>query len=133
MKTFEQLREQTTPDIIKKMAELAEGFELDTDGDNIGIKDPFDNFYYFEDDIPKNMETFPLLLHRAVEGWNKINPCKPIQILCNCISFITDEDDPASVEWGYDNEQYEPCHLTQCEMAIWDCLLNILKQEERDE
>ena len=126
MKTFEELKERTTPDIIKKMVEFAERFELsyfDGHGDIV--------IYPYNKALPlsviyDNGIVFSTLLHRVVEGWNKINPCKPIQILCNCISFITDEDDPASVEWGYDNEQYKPCHLTQCELAIWDCLLNIL-------
>ena len=123
MITFEELKERTTPEIMKKMCELAEGFEFmfaTIDGIvAFGIVNK--NKWYSVDN-----KMFGFLLHRAVEGWNKINPCKPIQILCNCISFITDEDEPASIEWGYDNEQYQSCHLTQCEMAIWDCLLNIL-------
>ena len=117
MITFEELKERTTPEIIKKMCELAEGFSYANEDDEAIYLNTYCVMYEF----------FPLLIHRAVEGWNEKNPCKPIQILCNCISFITDEDEPASIEWGYDNEQYEPCHLTQCEMAIWDCLLEVLK------
>ena len=124
MITFEELKERTTPEIIKQMVELAEGFAIFY-AEGIQIIDPFDNEYPIDDTL-KSIESFPLLLHRAVEGWNKKNPCKPIQILCNCISFITDEDEPASIEWGYDNEQYQSCHLTAREMAIWECLLNIL-------
>lgn len=127
MITFDKLKQQITPEIIKKMVELAEGFEWRNEY-NIYFKNSIVRYTY--NDLKNDINMFPLLLHRAVEGWNKINPCKPIQILCNCISFITDEDEPASIEWGYDNEQYQPCHLTQCEMAIWDCLLNILYWEE---
>lgn len=118
MKTWDDLKQQITPEFIKKLCEFAEGFGY------------IDYVLSQSSDLEQarfNNIIFPLLLHRAIEGWNKINPCKPIQILCNCISFITDEDDPASVEWGYDNEQYEPCHLTQCELAIWDCLLEVLR------
>ena len=124
MITEQELKNKCTPEFIKWLCEYAKGFGY------------IDYVLSQSSDLEQarfNNIIFPLLIHRAVEGWNKINPCKPIQILCNCISFITDEDNPASVEWGYDNEQYEPCHLTVCEMAIWDCLLNILKQEERDE
>ena len=125
MKTFEELKERTDPDIIKQFVELAEMFELSYfDGHGDIVIFPYNKALPLSV-IYDNGIVFSTLLHRAVEGWNKINPCKPIQILCNCISFITDEDDPASVEWGYDNEQYEPCHLTVCEMAIWDCLLNM--------
>ena len=123
MITFEELKERTTHEIIKKMVELAEGFEF-IDGAFARIKysvtEKYANGYI-------DGFAFPLLLYRAVDGWNKKNLCKPIQILCNCISFITDEDEPASIEWGYDNEQYQPCHLTQCEMAILDCLIEVLK------
>ena len=127
MKTFEELKERTDPDIIKQFVELAEMFELSYfDGHGDIVIFPYNKALPLSV-IYDNGIVFSTLLHRAVEGWNKINPCKPIQILCNCISFITDEDDPASVEWGYDNEQYEPCHLTVCEMAIWDCLLEVLK------
>ena len=127
MKTFEELKERTDPDIIKQFVELAEMFELSYfDGHGDIVIFPYNKALPLSV-IYDNGIVFSTLLHRVVEGWNKINPCKPIQILCNCISFITDEDDPASVEWGYDNEQYEPCHLTVCEMAIWDCLLEVLK------
>lgn len=130
MITEQELKDRCTPEFIKWMCEFAEGFKFIQCEDNY-FSISVNNQEY--GNIITDEIIFPLLIHRAVEGWNKINPCKPIQILCNCISFITDEDDPASVEWGYDNEQYEPCHLTVCEMAIWDCLLNILKQEESDE
>jgi hypothetical protein len=132
MITEQELKEKCTPEDIKWMVELAEGFELDTDGNNIGIKDPFGNFYYFEDDIPKNMETFPLLLHRAVEGWNKdkkdnINYGILVDFDKILVWRLRQKDD------SFDFKDYLPCHLTACEMAIWDCLLNILKQEEKDE
>lgn len=128
MITFTDLQKKWTPEITKRAVELAEGFELDTDGDNIGIKDPFDNFYYFEDDIPKNMETFPLLLHRAVGGFNKRN-----ELTGNYGLYIDRERItycnfklPKNEEKIYEFKDYKSCHLTACEMAIWECLLNIL-------
>ena len=127
MITFTDLQKKWTPEITKRAVELAEGFELDTDGDNIGIKDPFDNFYYFEDDIPKNMETFPLLLHRAVEGWNKdkkdnINNGIFVDFDKILVWRLRQKDE------SFDFKDYEPCHLTQGEMAIWDCLLDIFAE-----
>lgn len=52
----------------------------------------------------------------AVEGWNN----KTGKFICNLGNYIQ------YIFEKYYVIDYKPCHLTQCEMAIWDCLLNIL-------
>ncbi len=114
MITFEELKERTTPDIIKKMVELAEGF---------GYMDYVLSQSSDLEQMRFNNIIFPLLLHRAVEGWNKINPQHTILVYSNGLECWSDSDEPPM---SLNFKDYELCHLTQCEMAIWDCLLNIL-------
>ena len=126
MITFEELKERTTPEIIKKMVELAEGFEVTerqiTVGNQLlisrGIKYNINSCETTKDfsEVMVKFSLFPLLLHRAVEGWNN----KTGKFICNLGNYIQ------YVFEKYYVMDYEPCHLTQCEMAIWDCLLNIL-------
>lgn len=137
MITFEDLKQKWTLEITKRAIELADGYkyyerEMTVGNRSVlikGISCGINSLETTEDFAKAICESslFPLLLHRAVEGWNNKNVCKPIQILCNCVSYITDEDDPAVVNYGYDNEQYLPCHLTACEMTIMDCLAEVLK------
>jgi len=123
MITFNELKERTTPDIIKKMVELAEGFELsyfDGHGDIVIL--PYNKAIPLSV-IYDNGIVFSTLLHRAVEGWNKSNE--------NIREWIeTDKMQVSLFRHGvyrYEFKKYEPCHLTQCEMAIWDCLLEVIK------
>jgi hypothetical protein len=121
MKTFEQLKEQCTPEIIKKMSELAEGF------DYAGLKD----FTYSGHMYSLGSGAFPLLLHRAVEGFNKLNfkyrEEKSVHLEINYpdeqIEFIKNE----RTQKIFLFEDYQPSHLTPCEMAILDCLIEVLK------
>lgn len=121
MKTFKELSEKTTPDIIKRMCELAEGFEiLNFIDSRLTIK--FDELFIEIADICFHSFLFPLLLHRAVEGWNKSNTC-----MTNITTY------GSRIEYGafdekniYFFEDYEASLLTQEEMALWDCLINVL-------
>lgn len=109
MKTFDELKEKITPEFIKKLCEFAEGFEYE------GEKEIFFNGLR----IDRNILFFPLLLHRAVEGWNHDEDTPYyIQIDPHRISYVGTM---------YLFKDYRPCHLTACEMAILDCLLEIIK------
>lgn len=124
MTTFNELKKRTTPEIIKEMCKLAEGFNISY----IIQFQPEKDFRIIYDDVTLPLDgnhlvetcckfsLFPLLLHRAVEGWNN----KTGKFICNLgnhIQYIFEK---------YYVMDYQPCHLTRCEMAIWDCLLNIL-------
>lgn len=129
MTTEQELKNQCAPEFTKWMVELAEGFEYSyksSDKRSLMIKRK-PNYHEFYDWL-WIWHSFPLLIHRAVEGWNNKNVCRPIQILCNCISFITNKSDPVSIEYGYDNDQYQPQSLTQAECAMLNCMLDIFKE-----
>lgn len=114
MKTFEQLEEQITPEIIKKMCELAEGFAY------AGLRD----FAYPGHTYSLGSAAFPLLLHRTAEGWNNITGVGQsgcIFIQDDCV-FINSEEPKT-----YLFNNYQPSHLTPREMAILDCLIGVLK------
>jgi len=138
--TFDELKERTIPDIIKQMVELAEGFIFDEEDFIIDILILFKDGHYEDNDYFQwdlsditNSVLFPLLLHRAVEGWNKIQGIgQSGNIFINDDGVFINYSEPIC----YLFKNYLPCHLTACEMAIWDCLLNILQHEEsyeRDE
>ena len=134
MKTFEELKERTTPEIIEKMVELAEGFEVTerqiTVGNQLlisrGIKYNINSCETTKDfsGVMVKFSLFPLLLHRAVEGWNNARGSM-ISIHKDAVVFFTDNCEGYNDDFNF--EKYEPCHLTQCEMAIWDCLLEVIK------
>ena len=113
MITEQELKEQCTPDFIKWMCEHAEGFEYYTDDYAI-----YNNTYDTDEDI------FPLLIHRAVEGWNKKDRSKnQINILTTCVqswNIIKGLQD-------YIFNDYESNNLTQSECAMLHCLLDVFK------
>lgn len=119
MKTFNELRDRTTPEFIKKMCELAEGFECNDNKIKIGVDSCFfENI--FED---FNAVVFSTLLHRAVEGWNKehSDTWNKIIIFESTVEYYGGYGDKS-----YIIKNYQPCHLTACEMAILDCLLEVV-------
>jgi hypothetical protein len=126
MKTFEELKERTTPDIIKQFVELAEGFELSYfDGHGDIVTFPYNKTLPLSV-IYDNKIVFSTLLHRAVEGWNKdkkdnINYGILVDFDKILVWRLRQKDD------SFDFKDYLPCHLTACEMAIWDCLLEVLR------
>lgn len=131
--TFPELQEKFTLGILKQCVELAEGFEfIDyTCDDNIDIEihTPYPTtIITSKNELLKNSVIFSTLLHRAVEGWNKQE-----LINGNYISFGTYA---YTLAWGgglkrgvkpFDFKNYQPCHLTACEMAIIDCLCEVLR------
>lgn len=67
MKTFEELKQEITPEIIKKMCEMAEGFEC-TEYENPYNIILFDDSTWYVSDY--TWPYFTILIYRAVEGWN---------------------------------------------------------------
>ena len=103
-------------EFIKKLCEFAEGFGY------------IDYVLSQSSDLEQarfNNIIFPLLIHRAVEGWNKKYLDKNQIILYgNILSFS---------EGILTYNGYQPESLTQSECAMLHCLLDVFKQEERDE
>ena len=122
MITFDELREQTTPDIIKKMVELAEGFEF-VDCENGYFSIAINGQEY--GNIITDEILFPLLLHRAVEGWNKEYFGQKF-IGISYDEIFLQEYKSGFIIKNWIIEDYLPCHLTACEMVIMDCLSEVL-------
>jgi len=130
MTTEQELKDQCTPEIIKRMVELAEGFEYSLDhviyiiytGGIIPCKhDVLKN--------PENTLIFSTLIHRAVEGWNKKNGHNRNIIMSN--NFIGYYDGIKTNITDYNFPSYQPQSLTLCECACLDCLLDIFKEEKK--
>ena len=131
MKTFEELKKEITPQFIKKLCEFAEGFEYKVYEVNTGIIKDYvltPNNKKPEIRINTLVEDpvlFSTLLHRAVAGFNgKFTDHKSaIYIKASVVEFygkIGNGDD-------YRFRDYQPSRLTPCEMAILDCLIEVLK------
>ena len=131
MKTEQEFKNKCTPEIIKWMVELAEGFEWREDIE-------FENNFYFSHKDYEwiwigNIDTvqFPLLIHRAVEGWNKkesISFSIGTIIYPLLLERILDSEE-YHIEYKFDN--YQPQSLTQAECAMLDCLIDIFEEEKK--
>lgn len=106
------------------MVELAEGFGIDDDGEFIeGVICPDGCEYEFED-IMKLDIIFPLLIHRAVEGWN-LHSKEYEQInIFKCGVGIFNRPS-GNKEYAFKN--YSPSSLTHAECAMLHCLQEVLK------
>jgi hypothetical protein len=119
MKTESEIKARVTPNIIKKIVELAEGFEI-TD----------ERYINFGRDITcpqmhiNTWPLFPLLIHRAVEGWNKLHNESVIVILDDSLMFSKLGKD----EVYYYLKNYQTKNLTQLECALLDCLVDVLEE-----
>lgn len=114
MITEQQLKANCTPELIKKMVELAEGFEF-VEYDNPYTIILFDDSRWFITNIIKWVHG-PLLIHRAVEGINN------------------DDSYPATIDIDYRGtyysfKNYSPSSLTHVERAMLACLLDILEEK----
>ena len=138
MITENQLKQDCTPELIKKMVELAEGFDIKfilCFDDNSESR----NRLVFSDNITDGVEIydslfFPLLIHRAVEGWNIIisnSPyCNAIDINCEAVIYRTKNnlhDMMGAEEKEYLFKNYSPSSLTHAECAMLHCLQEVLK------
>lgn len=114
MNTEQELKGKCTPKLYLWLMELS-GFnyldQIEFSNDNMHDK-------YF----------FPLLIHRAVEGWNKKNKDKAIDVL-NFKDYI--QAYHISTDNKYDDIDYQPTTLTHAEMAMLDCLIDIFEEEKK--
>ena len=127
-----KLKSDCTPEIIKRMVELAEGFEFISDGNNIHVIRLHLAKYEHEDWILRlplfHRILFPLLIHRAVEGINKDrDKYDGIIIHKNSVEVLPDDDMEIPL---YKFKNYQPESLTPCECACLHCLIEVLKDCE---
>lgn len=123
MITESELKEQITPEIIKKMCELSEGFEYNIATGHIECR-RLENFeFYTSTDIKivTSWSMFPLLIYRAVERWNALR--RGEIIINNRACSILDNKGHRTF-WF---DMYLIDSLTQCECAMLNCLLGVLK------
>lgn len=124
----QQLKDKCTPEFIKQMCELAEGFEYSyesSDKRSLMIKrNP--NYHEFYDWL-WTWHSFPLLIHRALEGWLKIHDQRFIDIKHKEIQLVH----IAHGHIFYQFKNYQPQLLTQSECAMLHCLFDIFKEEEK--
>lgn len=130
--TEQELKDRCTPDAIKWMVELAEGFELVDKKRTEFSKCIYEYHIIFNDhlvwniyEIQHGVLAFSTLIRRAVDGWNKINPESPINIYKSCIEQIYDSEKYPDL---YQFKNYQKENLTQSECAMLDCLLDIFEE-----
>ena len=75
--------------------------------------------------VPESMviDAYPLLIHRAVEGWNK-NQDIEIYIETSALYISLYQDGVYRKRIS----DYKPQSLTQAECAMLDCMLDIFKE-----
>ena len=119
MITEQELKTMVTPETIKKLCELAEGFEK---WEN---RESYDPKVWTSSDL-----VFPLLIHRTVEGWNnmQVNSENCIVIQDDSVVLWKENIDDCKT---FDFKNYKPESLIQSECAMLDCLLNIFEGERK--
>ena len=123
MTTEQELKDKCTPDIIKRMVELA-GFIIKFETDEIVAftsKNLEHKWYIIDHPL-----AFSTLIHRAVEGWNKKYPQHTVLVYSNGLECWSDSDNPPT---SLDFKDYKSNNLTQSECAILHCLLDVFKYE----
>jgi hypothetical protein len=132
MKTEQELKRQCTPGIIKKMAEFAEGFDTE---DSIYS----DSIYIMFKSLPSGglylsgfigTLFFPILIHRAAEGWNQIQASGHSWIKISSYDIECHKDTMKGINGDcYLFHEYQKESLTQLECALLDCMIEILKEK----
>ena len=126
MKTETDLKNKCTPEFIKWMVELAERFECT----EFELKTSY-QIRYNSIALPyQDILMFPLLIHRAVEGWNKNNKGNPYIEIDDSSIWVCSYNNNFK-EFGFSFHEYQPRSLTQAECAMLDCLLDIFKEEDK--
>lgn len=134
MTTEQKLKDRCTPEFIKWMCELAEGYFYNTNFNEIEYRNGRDKQYSAIMSEPVKslvymFNIFPLLIHRAVEGWNKkTRRFQCINLFQRMISLIKGDGVP---EVLYEFKNYQQQSLTQAECAMLDCLLDIFEEEKK--
>ena len=111
----QELKNKCTPEFTKWMCEHAEGF---------GYIDYVLSQSSDLEQVRFNNIIFPLLIHRAVEGWNKKCPQHAIHTWSSLIECLSDCELPP---FDYYFKNYQPKSLTHAECAMLDCLLDVFK------
>ena len=123
----QELKERCTPDIIKRMVELAEGFSNYEYNHSLN-RAIFDSIYHDVLDI----RIFPLLVYRAVEGWNKskhtVERIDDYSIRINEQRLFYMYNEYAT---PYDYANYQPESLTHAECAMLHCLLDRFEEVKK--
>ena len=118
MTTEQQLKARCTNNDIKHMAILAEGFNHP--GECIFIETPYKIISLR--DIVNNKTEFPLLIRRAVDGWNEKQ---------NDSILILDDRTKALPNKDYQFKNYQKENLTLVECACLHCLLDRFEEERK--
>jgi len=100
------------------MVELSEGFEIK--GYSVNY---FNDFHCSTVSLITAWMLFPLLIHRAVEGVWKQNK-HTLFIHSDGVYWVHQKQS----DFKFQFKNYQAENLTQCECALLDCLLNILKE-----
>lgn len=115
-----KLKSDCTPEIIKKMVELAEGFEY---------KDEHCIYFnksivrYTSRDLKSDISLFPLLIHRAVEGWN--NKDNQSFYLYMGYRYISKNYPEYDIRYAFKNYQTQTLTPRECDWL--HCLIEVLK------
>lgn len=130
MKTEQEIKSRVTLEIMKKMVELAEGFEFINSNYPV-IKTPNRKSQhggaFWLEELLEDTLSFSTLIHRAVEGWNKKEDERKIIIYNGTVNISKDlYYDDSSFDIEYHAQQYQTENLTQLECALLDCLMDIL-------
>lgn len=122
MITEQSIKDRCTPEIITQMSKLAEGFKID---ENIIII-PTGNYFHIYEIISSisGKVLFPLLIHRAVEGWNKLHKDQECIVIDDIALYQN------RIPILFKNYQVEI--LTQAECACLDCLIELIGRNKND-
>jgi len=121
MITEQELKAMCTPDIIKEMVELAEGFELFPNRMLGHIQSPNGALFTLDyNNIMNDFIVFPLLIHRACEGINKKLDIQD--------QIIIGKFNVECSLYDCKFENYQPENQTQLECALLHCMIEILKE-----
>ncbi len=116
-----ELKDKCTPEVIRWTVKLAEGFDVDS------------LILYYGNDwhcqFIEEHKNFPLLIHRAVEGWNNQDNRdngKGIYVLPESVDYKSgwDNDYVRNIT-SFSHRLYQSENLTQCECACLHCLIEI--------
>ena len=125
--TEKELKDRCTPEFIEWCVKLAEGFGMfsNLERNMFIIKYEYMEWMFLKDDLVFHKILFPLLIHRAVEGWNKLH------IGNETINIYDDYVDHYGIDGGNRKSvyKYQSDNLTAGECAILDCLLAIFKEQ----
>ena len=132
MITEQELKDRCTPEFIKWMCEYAEGFRLLNDYTLFA----FESFDCRINGVHESLCLLPLLIHRAAEGWNKLKRDEIFKEIVIYKDKVCLDNYKLETKQGYEDyykytlidknfSNYQPQLLTQCELALLHCLLDI--------